>query len=105
MPPARAEVLPTVLWRRDEHGLRERCELHLELGGPFEGELRLEVAGERFLFPHEAAPFGHLRLGFGLPDGPPEAAWALPGLGLSGTLRRRRKWRVHVTPHVHTDVG
>ena len=26
-------------------------------------------------------------------------------LGLAGTLRRRRKWRVHVTPHVHTDVG
>jgi hypothetical protein len=101
--PHAATVHPTVVYR---HG-RELCELHVDLGGPVEaGELLLEVPEERVALPHPAAAFGHLRLPFELADGAAEVPYRLSGLvEAEGTLRRRRKWRVHVTPHAHTDIG
>ncbi|MGZ4388453.1 MAG: glycoside hydrolase family 38 N-terminal domain-containing protein [Gaiellaceae bacterium] len=66
----------------------------------------LEVPEQRLILSHFAAAFGHLRVPFELADGAPEVEYRLSGLvEQRGTLRRRRKWRVHVTPHAHTDIG
>lgn len=106
---ARAELLPSVVYRRRDDGvLVERCALHVELDGPAaETALALRVDGHELPLRLPAARFGHVRVPFELPDGPPAAAYELTGRGFEqrGELRRRRKWRVHVTPHVHTDVG
>lgn len=108
-PPPRAEPLPSVVHRRGDDGvLRALCELHVELAGGFAGgALELEVPEETLTLELPAAAFGHLRVPFELADGPPECEYRLRGdlLEQRGTLRRRRKWTVHVTPHAHTDIG
>ena len=109
-PPAtRAELLPSVVHRRGGDGvLRALCELHVELAGPFAGgTLELEVPEEALTLELPPAAFGHLRVPFELADGPAESGYRLSGglLDERGTLRRRRKWTVHVTPHAHTDIG
>jgi alpha-mannosidase len=115
---ARVELRPTVLYRRLPGGaLAERCELYLELAGPTAGgrlalELSDEMRSEALALEVPPAALGHLRIPFELFEGPaPAVAYQLRGelggapLALSGTLARRRKWTVYVTPHAHTDIG
>lgn len=109
LPPPRAEVEPSVVYRRGDDGvLRERCTLHVELAGDLAGdEAVVEVPEERVTLTLPPAAFGHLSVPFELADGAPEveATVSLAGVEHRSTLRRRRQWRVHVTPHAHTDVG
>jgi hypothetical protein len=119
-PPAlgRVELVPTVLYSAGPGGeLEEQCYAYVELGGPVEpGHLYLSLndGGRDALVALDlpAAAFGHLRLPFALPDGEaPTVGYNLRGAGGAagfaqrGELRRRRKWRVYITPHAHTDIG
>jgi hypothetical protein len=103
VPETHVAVDPSVVWR----GGRELCSLHVELAGAFAGgDVVLEVPADRVELTLPAAPFGHLAAPFELADGGRTAGWTLSGaLAARGTLTRRRKWRVHVTPHAHTDIG
>jgi len=117
-PVARAELLPTVLYRRDSAGgLAEQCYAYVELAGPVEPatlDLRLHdpARERRAVLELPEAAFGHLRLPFELPDGEArEVRYTMSGsvagapVALEGALRRRRKWRVYISPHAHTDIG
>lgn len=100
---------PTALYRRSDGGLVEECGLHLELFHPIEAQQwRLELEGLGTLrLEVPAAAFGHVRVPFDLPDGEGPVRYVLRGpLGVwEGELRRTRKWKVHITPHAHTDIG
>jgi hypothetical protein len=100
---------PSVVYRRGADGvLRELCRLHVELAGAHDGgQVALEVPGERVELTLPAAAFGHVSVPFELADGEAAVDYVLAGaLGeRRGVLHRRRKWRVHVTPHAHTDIG
>jgi hypothetical protein len=114
-PVAALELRPTVLYtRRPDGALAERCHLFVELAAAAApAALRLEAAGcPPVALALPAAPFGHLRASFDLPDGPaPAVPYTLTGelggapLRHAGTLVRRRKWTVFVAPHAHTDIG
>lgn len=115
-PPAgvKAEVEPTVLYRRNAEGeLVESCHLYLELqggvlaAGPLTLTLQEGARVAEVSFDLPATAFGHVKLAFDLFDGEGEVAWRLgaPGFQGEGSLYRRRKWKVFVTPHSHTDIG
>jgi hypothetical protein len=113
----KAEIKPSVIYQASARGeLSERCYLYVELGrGVDASVLTLALRGdgrdERAELHLPAAPFGHLRQTFDLFDGAGPAAYALAGsvggerFEQSGTLLRRRKWNVYLTPHAHTDIG
>ncbi|WP_374713393.1 glycoside hydrolase family 38 N-terminal domain-containing protein [Symbiobacterium terraclitae] len=109
----RVSAVPTVLWRRNRAGeLVERCWVVIELAGACPaGEVLLTLReGERveeYRLQLPERPFGHIRLPFDLFDGQGEVQWRLegPGWAREGRMRRKRKWRVYVAPHAHTDIG
>ncbi len=113
----RFDVRPSVVYTRVADGtLRERCHVYLELGQSVPASrltLTLQVGDapqvETLAVPDTA--FGHVRATFDLADGEGAVGYSLSGaLGdtpvqASGAVRRRRKWRVYLTPHAHTDIG
>ncbi|MDF2628779.1 MAG: hypothetical protein K0R39_2610 [Symbiobacteriaceae bacterium] len=108
---ASVEVEPSFVYTRDGEGrLWEQCWLYIAVGGAFAGgEAVLRIGDQHVPFALPAAAFGQIRLPFLLADGPADeaVAWSLDGAGLaaSGTVRRRRKFNVYLTPHAHTDIG
>ena len=112
-PAHRVVVQPTVAYRRLPAGeLVANCFLYIELGSALAGgvaELLLTEGNrlERVELNLPASAFGHLELPFDLFDGEGEVQWQLTGAELSagGALVRRRKWKVFITPHSHTDIG
>lgn len=115
--PASADVVSTVVYRRDAEGkLRNECRFYMELDGACEGgELTLTLReGERtetVSLHVPASAFGHVASSFSLFDGDGDVAYTLEGrlggklVSFSGSFRRRRKWKVYITPHAHTDIG
>lgn len=114
----RVELVPTVLYRaRPDGRLEEQCDAYVELNGRIESgqlHLRLTDGGRdtQLALDLPAAAFGHVRLPFALPDGEaPAVGYSLRGAGggagfaQRGSLQRRRKWSVYITPHAHTDIG
>ncbi|KIL42185.1 hypothetical protein SD70_03250 [Gordoniibacillus kamchatkensis] len=108
-------VQSTVLYGRREDGhLRNGCRLYVELNDAVpasEWTLRLRSAAgdaaESVRLAVPATAFGHLCLPFDVFDGEGEVAYTLEGAPavISGTFQRRRKWKVYITPHAHTDIG
>lgn len=114
---ASAEVFSTVVYRSDAEGnLRNECRFHAELNGACDGgELTLALRdGERaesVTVTVPASAFGHVSVPVSVFDGEGDVAYTLEGrlggkpVSVSGTFRRRRKWKVFLTPHAHTDIG
>jgi alpha-mannosidase len=110
-PVARLQIAPSVLYRRDMSGaLVEPCNIYIELAGGISATtLRLELReGEReqqIDIPLPATSFGHVHAVFDLFDGAGAVEYFVAGcvnkqeFQQSGTLARRRKWNVYVTPH------
>lgn len=113
----RLEIRPSVVYRKDEQGaLVERCHLYLELScgsDPMTLTLSLRDASRREAIELRlpAAPFGHIRRAFDLFDGEGAVEYVVHGrvqgveFRQQGTFARRRKWKVYLTPHAHTDIG
>lgn len=117
LPLRRVTLEPTVLYRRGSAGdLSCRCLVDVELLDGCEATpllLHLKDATSERTVPLElpATDFGHRRLAFDLWDGEGEVSYAVQTEGVgkpplaNGTFRRRRKWRVYVAAHAHTDIG
>lgn len=115
--PARCEVRPSPLYRRDEEGrLWEEGDLYLELGrstagGSVELTLHLPDGSQRQTWEVGETAFGQLRFPFVVRDGAGGVGWSLRAdldgeeIEATGELHRCRKWKVYVTPHAHTDIG
>ncbi|PYI53526.1 glycosyl hydrolase-related protein [Paenibacillus flagellatus] len=113
----RAEPIPSVLYYRNDRGdLVERCDLYLEFDGPvWDAALTATVGDasrtERIELHVPDAAFGHRRIAFDLFDGEGEVKVAIEGtvggkaVSWQGNVERRRKWKVFVTDHAHTDIG
>ncbi len=110
----RAEIQPTVVYRKlPTGGMVEQCRLYVELGAEAlpAGEWRLGLRdganSDWITFDVPATSFGHLELPFDLFDGDGAVDWELISDAgrFSGTFERRRKWKVFITPHAHTDIG
>ena len=113
----RVELAPSVVYVRTEAGeLRERCDLYLELAGPIDAtELILVVREgareERHAVRVPDTAFGHVHVQIELFDGDGPVAYHLAGdvagtrVSSRGEVRRRRKWKVYVAAHAHTDIG
>jgi hypothetical protein len=114
---AGVEIAPSVIYHRNASGaLVERCHIYLELSAAVsagtwilalhdaEHEDRIDIA-------IPAAQFGHIHAVFDLFDGASPVEYSLQGQvngvewSQQGTLIRRRKWKVYLTPHAHTDIG
>lgn len=113
----RLRVKPSVLYRQEGDKLLERVDAYLEFGRSYAGEeLKLMLTGAdgrkmRIPLQSAASRFGHAALSFDIEDGEGPVDYVLEGNanGLAiderGRFRRRRKWQVYTTPHVHTDIG
>jgi alpha-mannosidase len=111
------EMRPTVMYRRDKSGdLVEKCQFYVEFDGPTKGAvLRLELSGNSRTQTTEVAipalSFGHFRSEFEVFDGTGAVEYRLHGtidgrpVDFKGWFVRRRKWKVYLSPHAHTDVG
>ncbi|HEX7000184.1 MAG TPA: hypothetical protein VF164_00655, partial [Trueperaceae bacterium] len=110
-------VVPTVLYRRDASGeLSCRCHVDIELRDGCQATPLLlslkDAASERTVsLELPAMNFGHRRLTFDLWDGTGDVSYELRTRDArsaplaTGSFRRRRKWRVYVAAHAHTDIG
>jgi alpha-mannosidase len=110
-------IKPSVLYRRNKKGsLVERSHLYLETNrkideGHLSLELQLQDKIEQINFPLLSIAFGHLHFEFDLEDGEGVVPFIIKGtingenVEQAGTLTRRRKWKVYITPHSHTDIG
>ncbi len=106
-----ARVRPTVLYRREDGGLRERVDVTLRPAAgcaDIAGTLRLRWEGGGTEVPYRmpARAFGDYTFSCWMPDGNGEVQWELKGAAEQrGSFRRCRRWKVYVTPHAHTDIG
>nr|WP_240546065.1 glycosyl hydrolase-related protein [Paenibacillus artemisiicola] len=113
----RFRAKPSVLYRQVGETLFERVDVYLELGRPYAGEpLLLTLTNAdghetciELAFP--AAIFGHHAYSLEIEDGEGLVSYRFEGQvgGIPvierGQFKRRRKWQVYTTPHVHTDIG
>ncbi len=111
------ELRPLVLYRRnDECDLVERCRLFLGFSGCVQAttmslELRGDGRTEQLEIKIPTLNFGHFQQDFDLFDGDGEVEYSIRGevngqdFARTGTIARRRKWKVYVTSQVHTDIG
>lgn len=116
-PVARLDVNPTVLYRKTIDGdLAEKINVFLELNesvsaGYFSITFDLGIGQKTIEFPVVTTPFGHLQFDLDLKDGegvvPYFAKGQIDGIEFEkeGAVQRRRKWKVFLTPHAHTDIG
>jgi alpha-mannosidase len=110
-------VKPSVLYKKNEKGeLVERCHSYLEVNRAIDQtnltmELQLQDNTEQIDFQLPSIAFGHLHFEFDLVDGEGLVPFTIGGnvngehFKQDGTLSRRRKWKVYITPHSHTDIG
>jgi alpha-mannosidase len=107
------EIIPSVLYQREDDGqLVELCHVYVELNKAVSTSslmltLYHEHEKETIELPINEQSFGHLYYSFYLKDGESEVAYTLQGKDFyqAGSLNRRRKWNVYITPHSHTDIG
>jgi alpha-mannosidase len=114
---ANLQIKPTVMYEENEDGsLVEKCHLYVELNRSIEAatlslQLDLENKTEQIDFSLPSTAFGHLHYAFDLEDGEGEVPYTLQanvnGVDFQQTenIVRRRKWKVYITPHAHTDIG
>lgn len=114
---AKLTIKPSIIYRKATGGsLVERCHLYLELRRgiePTQLTLSLENDGrtEQMTVPVRATAFGHLHQAFELFDGHGPVKYCVRGevngevFEQAGQFVRRRKWKVYLTPHAHTDIG
>jgi hypothetical protein len=108
-----ADVIPTVFYRRDNHGqLTELVEAYLRGGQSAPaGSAVLTVNGKRFETKIPAQPdFGETHLSFDVPEWTGTTkALLLVNAGQKHTvpltLSALRKWTVFMVPHTHVDIG
>lgn len=112
-----AEVVPLVVYLRNEQGdLAEKCSLYLEFNKKVNsGTLTLTVKeGSReqnVEFRISETAIGHYKLDFEIFDGEDKLEYVLEGtingeaVKETGEFKRKKKWKVYLTPHAHTDIG
>ncbi|QGH33637.1 hypothetical protein GI584_06225 [Gracilibacillus salitolerans] len=110
-------IEPTVLYKRNKNGeLVERCYVYLESNQALHAtslSLEIQVADEMQILtiPIPTISFGHITHTFDLIDGEGVVTYRILGkingedFEQSGTIQRKRKWKVYITPHSHTDIG
>ncbi|NUK30272.1 hypothetical protein HT574_09270 [Parageobacillus sp. VR-IP] len=112
-------IKPSVLYKTTAAGdLVERCHLYIELNKPvpkttFWLEIKYENEKEKEVIevPIPETKFGHLHKAFYIKDGTGNVHYKITGringeeFTHSGTILRRKKWKVYISPHVHTDIG
>ena len=110
-------IKPSILYKENDQGqLVEQCNLYLESNHPLENSdltLELQLANEKqkVNIPIPSINFGHITDQFNLLDGEGTVPYTIHGtingepFEQSGELKRRRKWKVYITPHSHTDIG
>ncbi|MEH7095777.1 glycosyl hydrolase-related protein [Neobacillus vireti] len=109
----KVEIAPSILYKKTSSGkLSEICHVYLELNGPIqETDLTLTLNYgnwvEKVDFHISKQSFGHFFTSFDLCDGDGIVEYELIGGNYyqTGKLKRRRKWKVYITPHSHTDIG
>ncbi|SDO39340.1 Polysaccharide lyase family 4, domain III [Paenibacillus sp. yr247] len=113
----RVEVQSSVLYRRSASGeLINVCHLYVELAASLtKGELTLHISGSNRSEEHSielsAVALGHVHFTFECFDGEGPVTYVLQGsldgkeVRCEGEFYRRRKWKVYITPHAHTDIG
>ncbi|SFE98935.1 Glycosyl hydrolases family 38 N-terminal domain-containing protein [Paenibacillus catalpae] len=113
----RHRVKPSILYRQEGEKLLERVDAYLEFGRSYAGEpLEFAVSGVngreiRIPLRPAACQFGHAAFSFEIEDGEGPVSYRLSGsagvvpIEENGQFKRRRKWQVYTTPHVHTDIG
>lgn len=115
-PFARVELKPSVLYKKSEGNLVELCHFYLELNEPLEETtLTIKYKGNkawRYVeVPLQAAYYGHIHLPFYIEDDDGPLLFEIKGnvngnpYYKEGSVKRKRKWKVYLTPHAHTDIG
>lgn len=111
------EFQSTVLYRRlVSEELVNVCHLYLELASSVtNGDLTLQISGsngtKEYGFGMSAVALGHVHFTFECFDGEGPVTYLLQGeidgkpVSWEGSFTRRRKWKVYITPHAHTDIG
>ncbi|MGG3468221.1 glycosyl hydrolase-related protein [Neobacillus pocheonensis] len=112
-PIRKVDIKPSVLYKKtSSRELVEICHFYLELNQPIqETELTLKlhfinkIETLNICIPKQS--FGHFFTYFHLSDGDDIVNYELTGKNFyqTGRLKRRRKWKVYITPHSHTDIG
>jgi hypothetical protein len=113
----KVEIAPSVIYHADAGGaLAERCQIYIELGRAVAATaltltLHDRQREDRVSIAIPATQFGHIQATFDLFDGDGPVEYSLQGIingaafNQTGVLSRRRKWKVYLTPHAHTDIG
>jgi len=107
------EIQPSVLYKKIDGNLAELCQIYFELNKPIEEtnvtlKLRTQVGEEVINLKVQQQAYGHMRHSFYVKDGEGKVQYELTGENgfyQTGTFSRRRKWKVYITPHSHTDIG
>jgi alpha-mannosidase len=109
----KVEIKPSVLYKKNSTGgPQEICFFYLELNQPIsETDLSLTLYAqnkvEKMILHIPKCNFGHFYTSFQMSDGDGFVEYELKGGNFyqAGKLERRRKWKVYITPHAHTDIG
>ncbi|MEH7381424.1 polysaccharide lyase family protein [Bacillus sp. JJ1533] len=109
----RLELTPSVMYEEKDGQLYELCHMYVELTKPI-SEMKLKLilsdgnTEELVDLDIPKLAFGHFHTRFYIKDGENPVNYSLylgDHLYQMGTLKRRRKWKVYLSPHSHTDIG
>ncbi|SKA85423.1 Glycosyl hydrolases family 38 C-terminal domain-containing protein [Clostridium sp. USBA 49] len=112
-----AVVVPTVIYKKNINGeLVEKCSFYLQFnkkvnGGNLTLTLKEGNREEKADFEISETALGHYKLDFDVFDGEGKVEYLLTGqingeaIEERGKFKRKKKWKVYLTPHTHTDIG